>query len=70
MKDLYLHLVNIRVARVKKEWVETQCIAVSANTGYRKDVTVSKEDWLIHQILNVTAAYIHLTVKWKHTSLN
>ena len=44
-EDLYLHLVNIRAVCAKKQQqVEAQCIVVSANTGYTKDVAVLKED--------------------------
>ena len=35
-------------------------MVVSANIGCTKDVAVLKEDWLIHQILNIHHSCLHL----------
>ena len=50
----------------KKQQVETKCIVVSGNTGYKKDTVVLNEDGLLHQILNDIAVYIHLSEDKAH----
>ena len=42
-KDLYLDLANILAVCARTEYVETQCIVVSANTVYTEDAAILKE---------------------------